>query len=234
MGKTLERPAPLAIHCGVLRQFERAIRCLGVLLNMALKPSACPPCVLSLCAVLLSSISPSLADSESSSVAHVAAGPYGRCYAKSVPRHVYDPQGGTRQQGRTEIYRVGDPDDVRVTVYDWFSQRLFIKCSPPNDETVVRVGPWQRGHVPSAEHLAIAFYRNGELLKRYSTLDIAGDEPAKNVAVSVSHYAVFESGPEMVSVTTSSGPMFKEELEIRARTVDGRDLVFDMTTGELQ
>ena len=195
--------------------------------------SACAPCMVTLCAALLSSISPSLADSESSNVAHIAAGPYGRCYAKSVPRHVYDPQGGARQQGRTEIYRVGDRDDVLVTVYDWFSQRLFVKCSPPNDETVVRIGPWQRGHVPTAEHLAIAFYRNGKLLKRYSTLDIAGDNPAA-VAASISHYTVFESGPEMVSVTTSSGPMFKEELEIRARTVDGRELVFDLTTGELQ
>ena len=71
-----------------------------------------------------------VADDEASNVAHVVAGPYGRCYAKSVPDHVYDPADEPRQQGRTMVYRVGNSEDVLVQRLDWFSQRLFVRCGP--------------------------------------------------------------------------------------------------------
>jgi hypothetical protein len=180
-----------------------------------------------------SSVPAGLADQEAGNFAHVAAGPSGRCYAKSVPRHVYDPQGEVRQQGRTEVYRVTDSQEVLVSEYDWFSQQLFLYCGAADGITVVRVGPWQRGHVPEPEHLALAFYRDGKLLKRYSTLEIAATDPERNVAASVSHYSVFESWPDLVSTTTSSGPVFTETWTIRATTIDGRSLVFDLATGEL-
>ena len=102
--------------------------------------------------------------------------------------------------------------------------------------------PWHRGHNPRPDHLAIAFYRGGKLLKSYSTLDIAGAEKAQdiglskyqNVSVSVSHYTVFESGPTMIRVTTSEGSSFKDEWLISAKTVDGRQLIFDISTGDLE
>ena len=186
--------------------------------------------------------SPALADDEASNVAHVAAGPYGRCYAKSIPAHIYDPEDQPRQQGVTRVYRVGDPEDVLVHVYDWFSQRLFVRCGPGDDITVVRAGPWHRGHDAEADHLALAFYRGGKLVKSYSTLDIAGGEEAtdggisryKNVSASVSHYTVFASGPERIKITSSDGPVYTESWHIVATTVDDRSLTFDMKTGEVQ
>ena len=185
---------------------------------------------------------PAFADQEASNVAHVVAGPYGRCYAKSVPAHVYDPDGAPRQQGRTTIFRVSNSEDVLVRRFDWFSQRIFLKCGVGDDTVVVRVGAWHRGHDPRADHLAIAFYKGGKLSRRYSTLDIAGDEKAgggglskyRNVSASVSHYTVFTSGPEMVRITTNVGPVFRENWVIKAKTVDGRALVFDMATGEIR
>lgn len=175
---------------------------------------------------------PASADEEASNVAHVIAGPYGRCYAKSVPRHIHDPEGGPRQQGRTEIYRVGDSEDVLVQQYDWFSQSLFVRCRPGKESVVIRVGPWHRGHNPRADHLAIAFYRDGMEIGHYSTLDIAGKEKAesgtfpkyKNVSASVSHYDVFASWPELTQIA--------ETWVITATTIDGRVLVFDIETGE--
>jgi hypothetical protein len=186
--------------------------------------------------------SPALADQEASNVAHIAAGPYGRCYAKSVPAHIYDPDGEPRQQGHTTLYRVGDGEDVVEHRFDWFSQKLFLRCGPANDTLLVRLGPWHRGHDPSSDHLAIAFYKGGTLLRRYSTLDIAGGEKAKdggiskyaNVSASVSHYTVFERQPEMVRVTSNVGPVFTVSWIIKAATVGGRELVFDMVSGELQ
>lgn len=186
--------------------------------------------------------SSAVADDEASNVAHVVPGPYGRCYAKSVPDHVYDPEDEPRQQGRTIVYRVGDSEDVMVQRLDWFSQRLFVRCGPADDIVVVRLGPWHRGHDPHADHLAIAFYKEGNLLKRYSTLDIAGGEKAKNggpsifknVSASVSHYTVFATAPEMVKITTARGAVFEDNWVIRAKTVDGRLLTFDMGTGDLR
>jgi hypothetical protein len=181
------------------------------------------------------------ADQEASNVPHVSAGPYGRCYAKSVPKHVYDPEDGPRQAGRTEVYHVEAGQDVLVERFDWFSQKLFLNCGAANEFLLVRLGPWHRGHEPQHDHLAIAFYRNGELLKRYSTLDIArlpdpedaGRPGAESVSASVSHYSVFESGPEMVRIVEQDGPVFSESWAIAATTVDGDELLFSMTSGEL-
>lgn len=193
----------------------------------------------------LGSAIPALADREGPNTAHDVAGPSGRCYAKSVPMHVRDPQGEPRQQGTTTVYRVGETADVLVQFYDWFSQQLFVKCGPIDDIDdilVVRLGPWHRGHEARADHLALAFYRAGALLKSYSTLDISGTETVtnggisrfKNVSASVSHYTVFESGPDMIKVTSSDGPDFIESWFIKAVTIDGRSLMFDMETGEVQ
>ena len=104
------------------------------------------------------------------------------------------------------------------------------------------MGPWHRGHNPRADHLAIAFYKGGELLRRYSTIEIAGGEKAqngevssyKNVSASVSHYTVFDSAPEMVKITTASGAVFTDNWVLRTKTIDGRLMTFDMATGVLR
>ena len=186
--------------------------------------------------------SPANADEEVGNVAHIADGPYGRCYARSVPLHGQDPMGAPRQQGHTEVYAVGDAEDVLVQRYDWFSQTLFLLCRPGTEILLVRVGPWHRGHDPQPDHLAIAFYRGGQLVRRYSTQDIAGNARSENgglsahanVSASVSHYRVFDAGPEMVSMLIGDGPTLREEWVITATTVDGRVLEFDMATGNLR
>jgi hypothetical protein len=89
--------------------------------------------------------------------------------------------------------------------------------------------------------LAVAFYKNGQLLKSYSTLDIietpdlddTGQVRNESVSVSVSHYGVFQSDPEMVRVVQQDGPVFSESWTITATTIDGRELVFSVTSGEL-
>ena len=105
----------------------------------------------------------------------------------------------------------------------------------------MRIGPWHRGERPQRDHLAVAFYKNGRLLKSYSTLDIietsdlddTGQFRDESVSVSVSHYSVFQSEPEMVRVVQQDGPVFSESWIITARTIDGRELAFSVTSGEL-
>ena len=191
--------------------------------------------------IILATASSAIADQEASNVAHVASGTHGRCYAKSIPTHVYDPSDAPRQHGRTFLYQVANGDDVLVHEYDWFSQNLFVKCGPSEGTVVVRLGPWQRGHDPKGDHLAVAFYKGGTLIRSYSTLDIAGDTRAENAGMSsyqnasasVSHYTVFSETPKMVLRRRADGPLSSEQWIIQAVTIDGRVLRFDMETGEL-
>ena len=193
------------------------------------------------CVALIAPTGPSIADQEASNVAHVASGTYGRCYAKSVPAHVFDPDGEPRQQGRTSLYRVTDGEDVLIHEYEWFSQTLFVRCGPADHIIVVRLGPWHRGHDPKEDHLAIAFYRGGTLVRSYSTLEIAGGEEAddggfsryRNVSASVSHYTVFAKQPEFVRETVADGTVFRERWYVLGETVDGRRLRFDIETGRI-
>lgn len=184
---------------------------------------------------------PARADQEAGNVAHVAAGPFGQCYAKSIPDHVHDPDDQPRQQGTTRLFRVTAGADALIHEYPWFSQRLFVLCAPSDDITVIRLGPWHRGHDPRADHLAIAFYRGGALIRSYSTLEISGNKKADgagfsryaNVSASVSHYTVFSHGPELFRETLADGAIFRDRWVVEAETIDGRRLRFDVETGEL-
>lgn len=125
------------------------------------------------------------ADQEAANRAYVRASEWGSFYAKSVPSAAY----GT--EGHTQIYRVvADGPDELVHRYAWYAPELFLEGFPAtSDVYVAQLGPWPRGHEASAEHLAIAFFKNGKRLKSYSTLEIVS-APSK-VSASVSHYQIF-------------------------------------------
>lgn len=177
---------------------------------------------------------PALADQEASNRPLIQTDKWGRCYAKSVPKHVYDPRDEPRQQGATRTYLVTAGNDALVDEYDWHSGQLFVACrfsgksrlAPDGtllpEVFVVRMGPWSRGHEPRADHLALGFYAGGETLKTYSTLDIAG---GREVQPSVSHYAVFKWSP---------APRLNDHgTQFAILTQDGRKLTFSVETGEL-
>jgi len=163
---------------------------------------------------------PAHADEEAGNLPHVQSDTWGRCYAKSVPSDAYG------EAGTTRVYEVTAADDRLVASYDWFSQQIFLQCNMSNGGgsgvSVVQVGPWPRGREASGDHLAIAFYFNDLLLKRYSTLDLAGR--LDNVQASVSHYTVIS---RIDGYRWLDGDRYAFDL----RTVDGRTLSFDPTTG---
>ena len=162
------------------------------------------------------------ADQEAGNLPHVQSGSWGRCYAKSVPSDSYG------EAGTTRVYEVGATDDRLLVTYEWFSQRIYLQCNMSSaggiGVSVVQIGPWPRGHAASPDHLALAFYFNDRLLRRYSTLDIAGRPD--NVQASVSHYIVVE---RIDGYRWIDGDRYAFDL----RTVDGRVLSFDPTTGEV-
>ncbi len=126
------------------------------------------------------------ADEEASNRAYVTASEYGQFYAKSVPHESYGLKGVTR------VYRVGEDEDTLIQSYGWYSTRIFIEGFG-DTVYVVQMGPWHRGRRATATDHAVAFYKGERLLKKHSTLDIAGEEG--NVSSSVSHYTVFSGKP---------------------------------------
>ena len=95
-------------------------------------------------------------------------------------KHPCDAVGPDRNLIDTHGSLLHNSENIPVQQFGWFSQQLFVRCGPGDDISVVRVGPWHRGHNPGTDHLAIAFYKGAKLLKRYSTLDIAGGERVRN------------------------------------------------------
>jgi hypothetical protein len=197
-------------------------------------------------ACIFAGAGPARADDEASNVEHTVVSPDGHCTARSVPAHEYDPPGGARQEGRTEIVRTIAGQERLIERHDWYASRLHVLCGPGagDDVLVVRIGPWARGRRPLPSHLALAFYRNGRPLKEYSTWDIAGGQEADPQAVhaSVSHYQVFAEGPDLMATDAARAedgarlapPGSGNDWVMRTRTFDGRVLWFEVETGRLR
>lgn len=166
-----------------------------------------------------------LGDQEASNVPHLSADEYGRCYAKSVPAESYG------QAGVTRVYRVEAGDDQLVHTFDWYANQLYIACNvsapgKPAAISLVRFGPWHRGHFANQEDLALAIYWGGELVASYSTLDIAGS--AGNVSASVSHYTVIE---RVIGFEHTDTNKSWNEYQFAVETKGGQTVAFHAATG---
>jgi hypothetical protein len=108
------------------------------------------------------------------------------------------------------------------------AKELYLQCHTQlpggrSATSVVQLGPWARGQKASRDDLALAFYAGGALLRRYSTLDIAGSPD--RVSASVSHYRVIARVDGYVPNGSRSA--------FAIVTEDGRRLLFDPATGDL-
>ena len=115
-----------------------------------------------------------------------------------------------------------------------------------SDVAIVRRGLWPQGRKANSGSLALEFYLNDQLLKRYSTLDIA--VVPDNVSASVSHHRVFGlihgfrvryplpqelRAPDDADETKE--PRVRRtprEVFFEVQTIDGRLLIFDLWEGE--
>lgn len=165
-----------------------------------------------------------LADQEAGSAPHVVAAEWGGCYAKSVPDDYSD-----QHAGKTVVYSVEKEADKLITTFDWYARRIHLACNVCDNKgncgiSVIRLGPWHRGHKATKDELAIEFYLNDKLLKKYSTLDIAGTPD--NVSASVSHYTLFED---------VTGYKYTQDNKVRfvVKTHDGREMSFNPVDGKI-
>lgn len=85
---------------------------------------------------------------------------------------------------------------------------------------LIRMGPWNRGHKLSKDHIAVEFYKDGLFLKGYSTLDLVKDP--RRIKPTVSHY--FWRGKTCD---------LESDNKFTLDTIDGIRYVFDATTGKI-
>jgi hypothetical protein len=102
-------------------------------------------------------------------------------------------------------------------VSGWYAFSTFIS----NDgEYLVRIGNWSPGE-PSTHQLAIAFYSNGKLIKRYSPLDILTDPSQGHGTASSFRWLKELTG------------FYKETKLFSFVTVENIEYTFDVTTGRI-
>lgn len=162
--------------------------------------------------------STSFADQESFNQVHVKSSEYGSHYAKSIPKEM------DGFEGQTFVYEVKEGQDELKYTYDWFSKEVYL-----SQKYLVRMGPWAQGHEPDNQTLAIAFYKDGEFLNKYSTLEIAEKcyENVVNISRSVSHYSVFKD------ILGYRWLMLNDEFVFEVLTFEDKVLMFNVETGRL-
>jgi hypothetical protein len=156
-----------------------------------------------------------LADEEIANRPVVRSSQQGAVYAKSVP------DAGYGQKGKTKVFRVAKDQDTLICEYDWYANEFYIGGT---GNTLVRFGPWHRGHEPKASHLAVGIYRNGKSLREYTTLEL--QRLGSGVSKSKSHYTIFK---RHLGFRWLEGGACAYEIE----GVSGKVFRFDMDTGAI-
>ncbi|MCB1275268.1 hypothetical protein [Prosthecobacter sp.] len=114
----------------------------------------------------------------------------------------------------------------------WYSFSVFISR---DGQYLVRMGPWSVGREPAQDDLAVAFYKDGKLLKEYSTAELVRDK--SKVVATVSHYFWQAPSPLDDSVTAAERLRLRLHLgydnEFQIHTIDGWTYTFDVTSGKI-
>lgn len=180
-------------------------------------------------ALLLATVaSPLLADSPAAPFAYVTTALSRTVYFKMVPSQE------RWGEGTGFAYRVNHDGSEQELwrCSGWYSFEVFLSA---DGDCLAAMGPWNIGSEPKPGDLAIAFYYQGKLLKRYSTAELVKDR--KKVLTSVSHYR-WLARDRRVFGEPKEDP--DAELRVswdntfRLKTCDGIVYEFDMTTGAIK
>lgn len=149
--------------------------------------------------------------------------PWAQYYFKMSPdpKAPYSPGNGV---GFAYKIEVGQQDKLIWKTDGWYAYTVFLSY---NGSDLVRIGNWPAGSVPSADHLAIAFYHDGVLVKSYSTADLIKD--ASKVEPSVSHYDF--ARPDSLKLVDLGGQPVVEGFQLT--TVDGVEYLFGVANGSI-
>jgi len=161
-----------------------------------------------------------MADSEIPPFAKVDKPIDGSCYVKQVPTTIV----GGVDEDFVIAYKIlpDGSDELLWKSSGWYANRVFLT---DDCRYLVRMGTWARGKEPSPEDLAVAFYKNGELLNSYSTLDLIKNKD--NVHVTTGHYFWQSKDREYPRLENWSDTFY-------VKTIEEQLIEFNYKTGELK
>ena len=156
----------------------------------------------------------------------------GSCYIKQIPaklRYITDQNHmviGTEtvEDAFVNAYKIlaNGKDEFLWSSVGWYANQVFLS---DDCQYLVRMGNWARGSEPSSEDLAVAFYKNGEMLLSYSTADLI--EKNKSVVVTTGHYFWLSEGKESLRFEQWSDTLY-------LKTIEEKELRFNYKTGMLK
>lgn len=115
----------------------------------------------------------------------------------------------------------------------WYSVQVFVSR---DGRYLVRMGPWNVGTGPAKADLAVAFYKDGKLLKQYSTADLVKD--TSKAIQTTSHYIWQAPSPFDEAVTDLDRLKLRLHLDYKnvfqLHTIDGWTYSFDATSGKIK
>lgn len=124
-----------------------------------------------------------------------------------------------KQYSSSGLYK-NDGSNIPIWTVDWYAFTVYVSS---DGEHLVRMGPWpslKDGRRPDIQELAVAFYKNGKLLKRYPISDLINNP--SNLPQSVSH---FQWEKEVSFDDTLN--------ELTIITTEDNKYVFDVKFGEI-
>lgn len=156
-----------------------------------------------------------VADDEALPVPYVTASPNGHFYFKMIPEDFLD-----REKGHGICYQVlaDEEDQIYWRTNDWYSSRVYLTH---DGQYLVRFGNWPRGHELSENHVGIAFYHRGKLIKSYSTKDLVKDP--QSLRTSKSHYYWHKGSPDI--------DIYRYQFKLT--TIDNIEYLFSIKTGAI-
>lgn len=189
--------------------------------------------------IALSAVGNLRADTPVAPFAFVAPSLSGMYFFEMIPPQWNSSKDGLLDNGRGVAYQLlRDGSQKELWRTDgWYSGRIFLA---EGGVFLVRLEPEKEGHHVSQGDLALAFYRNGTLIKQYSTADLVKN-PEK-IASTVSHYYWLAGDVQRVRGQGTGGKDFDADAEprllldstFRLKTCDGLVHVFDVTSGNLK
>lgn len=129
-----------------------------------------------------------LADQEGPQTTKITASSQGNHFFKMVAqkKHFDGKKFVIDREAYGVCYKVNKEGDLKEVwkTKGWYSSEVFLS----NDgKYLVRMGPWNRGHKPNANDLAVAFYKDGVQIKKYATTELVKN--LKSIVHWVSHYS---------------------------------------------
>ena len=115
-------------------------------------------------------------------------------------------------------------------VSGWYSFEVFLS---EDGRYLIRMGPWNRGRKPKADDLAVAFYQDGKLLKKYSTADLVRRPEA--ILASTSHYEWLARARSAIrgEIDPDAELRLDGDKVFHLKTCDLIKYQFDVTTGKI-